>query len=839
MFNRGFTSRANRIIKVLAQDEAKKFNSEKLLQEHIIIAILKENEGVAVRALQSLSVDIRELVFDIEEYLEKGSGPPYLGEVVPSSDVQRMVEFASEEAKNMGYNYIGTEHLLIGAMLDPSSIVASVLEEHNITVDKIKEAVVKIIGFGKTNFKKDTVKKTPYLDEFGKDLTISAKKGKLDKVIGRDIEIERVIQILSRRNKNNPVLIGEPGVGKTAIIEGLAQKIGVGSVPDNLQNKRIISIDLGQIVAGTKYRGEFEERMKKILKEIVENTNVIIFIDEIHMLIGAGSAEGTMDASNMLKPMLSRGEMRCIGATTLDEYKKYIEKDAALERRFQTVFVEEPSVNDTIAILNGVKYLYEAHHDVVYSEEAIKSAAFLSHRYISDRFLPDKALDLVDEAGARVKIKTSNKPQEILDIEHEIELLNQKKMLLIKEQSFEECEIIKNEVQDLIAKKDLFLFNQQKNEIKTKTVVTENDILEVISSITKIPLSRIEVSETKRLLKMEEELNRGIVGQVEAIKSISSSVRRSRAGLSSKKRPIGSFIFLGPTGVGKTELAHLLAEFIFGDKDALIRLDMSDFMEKQNVSRLVGAPPGYVGYDEGGLLTEKIRRKPYSVVLLDEIEKAHPDVFNILLQVLEEGELQDNLGHAVSFRNTIIIMTSNIGARQLNKDSSVGFTLDANKDLAYKEMKNAAMNELKRAFNPEFLNRIDEVVVFHHLTKEDLSKIVDIMFVETIESMREKDIEIVLSDEAKEFVIEKEYDKKYGARPLRRTLQKEISDPLSVELLSGRIKEGDKILVTLHGGEIVFVLNEESNKSNIEMDSDRDKRDMLNGQYSFVNSNKF
>jgi len=807
MFNRGFTSRANRIIKVLAQDEAKRFNSEKLLQEHIIIAILKEEEGVAVKALQSLGIDIRELIFDIEEYLEKKDGPAYLGDVIPSSDVQRMIEFAAEEAKNMGYNYIGTEHLLIAAMLDPSSVVASVLEEHNVTIGKMKDSVIRIIGFGKTNFKKEAPKKTPYLDEFGKDLTILAKKGKLDKVVGRDIEIERVIQILSRRSKNNPVLIGEPGVGKTAIVEGLAQKIVANTVPDSLQNKRVISIDLGQIVAGTKYRGEFEERIKRILKEIIENGNIIIFIDEIHTLIGAGSAEGTMDASNMLKPMLSRGEMQCIGATTLDEYKKYIEKDAALERRFQTIFVDEPSVEDTVTILNGVKYLYEAHHDVTYSPEAIKSAAYLSHRYISDRFLPDKALDLLDEAGARVKIKNSDKPKEIIEIEKEIESLNSKKAKLIKEQLFEECEVIKNEIQDLISRKDNIFLNQQKSEFKNKFIVTENDILEVISSVTKIPLSRIAESETKRLLKMEEELQKNIIGQSDAIKTISSSVRRARAGLASKKRPIGSFIFLGPTGVGKTELARLLAEFIFGDKDALIRIDMSDFMEKQNVSRLVGAPPGFVGYDEGGLLTEKIRRKPYSVILLDEIEKAHPDVFNILLQVLEEGELQDNLGHTVSFRNTIIIMTSNLGARQLNKDSSMGFAVD-NKEFAYKEMKNAAMNELKRVFNPEFLNRIDEVVVFHHLTKEDLSKIIDIMFVETKDNMKEKNIEIILTEEAKNYIIEKEYDKKYGARPLRRSLQREISDSLSIELLSGRFKEGDKIMVTLHGGEIVFVLDE-------------------------------
>lgn len=814
MFNRGFTSRANRIVKILAQEEAKRFNSEKLLQEHIIIAILKEDEGVAVKALQTLGIDTKELIFDIEEYLEKKDGPMFLGDVIPSNDVQRMIEYAAEEAKNMGYNYIGTEHLLIATMLDPSSIVASVLEEHDVTINKFKDAVVKIIGFGKVAFKKEVIKKTPYLDEFGKELTILAKKGKLDKVVGRDIEIERVIQILSRRSKNNPVLIGEPGVGKTAIVEGLAQRIVSNNVPDNLQNKRVISLDLGQVVAGTKYRGEFEERIKRILKEIIEGGNIIIFIDELHTLIGAGSAEGTMDASNMLKPMLSRGEIQCIGATTLDEYKKYIEKDAALERRFQTIIVDEPSIQETITILNGVKYLYESHHDVSYSDKAIETAAYLSHRYISDRFLPDKAIDLIDEAGARVKIKNSNKPQEIVDIEKEIETLNQKKNKLIKDQLFEECEVIKNDIQNLLNKKDTILSNQQKGDFKKKFIVTDNDILEIISSITKIPLSRIAESETKRLLKMEDELKKNIIGQEDAIKTVASSVRRAMAGLSSKKRPTGSFIFLGPTGVGKTELAHLLAEFMFGDREALIRIDMSDFMEKQNISRLVGAPPGYVGYDEGGLLTEKIRRKPYSVILLDEIEKAHPDVFNILLQVLEEGELQDNLGHTVSFRNTIIIMTSNVGARQINKESSVGFSVD-NKDFAYKEMKNAAINELKRLFNPEFLNRIDEVVVFHQLSKEDLSKIIDIMFIETKQNMKEKNLEIELTEEAKNYIIDKDYDKKYGARPLRRALQKEIADQLSIEILEGRYKEEDKIIVDVQGGEIIFLIDQTFDKSNI------------------------
>ncbi|OHD11328.1 MAG: Clp protease [Spirochaetes bacterium GWD1_27_9] len=822
MFNRGFTARANRVLKVLAQEEAKRFNSDRLLPEHIIIAILREEEGVAVKTLSLLGVDTQELITDMSEYLERRDGPIYLGDVMPSGEVQRMIEIGAEEAKNMGYSYIGTEHLLLASMLDPSSIVAQVLEEHNVTIHKFREGIVKVIGFGRISTKKELPKKTPTLDEFGRDLTVLARKGKLDKVIGRDLEIERVLQILSRRTKNNPILIGEPGVGKTAIVEGLAQKIINNTVPDALSDKRVITLDLAQVVAGTKYRGEFEERLKRIIREIHEAQDIIIFIDELHTIIGAGAAEGAIDASNILKPALSRGEIQCIGATTLDEYKKYIEKDAALERRFQTIFVDEPTVEETISILNGVKYLYESHHDVIYSEKAIETAAFLSHRYISDRFLPDKAIDLVDEAGARIKLKKSIKPKELTDIERQIEILINKKNKFIKEQLFEECEEIKKEIQELVNKKESFMLSLQKTGLKEKFVITENDILEIISSITKIPLSKIAQSESTKLLKMEEELRRKVIGQEEAINAVSSSVRRSRAGLSSKNRPLGSFIFLGPTGVGKTELAKSLAEFIFGNREALVRIDMSDFMEKHNVSRLVGAPPGYIGYDEGGHLTEKIRRKPYSVILLDEIEKAHPDVFNILLQVLEEGELSDNLGHTVSFRNTIIIMTSNVGARQITKENAVGFAVEE-RELVYKEMKASAMSELKRVFNPEFLNRIDEIVVFHALTKENLRRIIDIMFIEIQENVKDKNLTISLSDNAKNYIIEKDYDKKFGARPLRRALQKEISDPMAVEILSGRFKDGDHIILDVEAEEIIFKVENEIPKEIL----DDEKTEML------------
>ena len=807
MFNKGFTARANRIIKVLVQEEAKRFNADKLMPEHVVLAILREKESVAVKTLQSMGVDINDLVIDIEGYLEKRDGPIYLGDVMPSYEVQRMIELSTEEAINMGYSYIGTEHLFLAAMLIKGSIVVQVLEDYNVTVNKFRESIVKIIGFGRTIPKKETIKKTPTLDEFGRDLTQLAKQGKLDKVIGRDIEIERVIQILSRRTKNNPVLIGEPGVGKTAIVEGLAQRIIADNVPSTLSNKRVVTLDLALLVAGTKYRGEFEERLKKIMREISEVLNIILFIDELHTIIGAGAAEGAIDASNMLKPALSRGELRCIGATTLNEYKKYIEKDAALERRFQPIIVDEPSVEETMVILNGIKYLYENHHNVVYTDKAVKTAAYLSHRYIHERFLPDKAIDLIDEAGSRVRLKNSVKPVELINIEKEIDLLNNRKNELIKEQLFEECEEIKEQIQKLAKKREGLFLKKQKNNSINQFLVDDADIAEVVSSITKIPIVKITENETKRLVRVEKELEKKVIGQSEAIKVIASAVRRGRVGLSSKSRPIGSFIFLGPTGVGKTELAKRLAEFIFGDLDALIRIDMSEFMEKHNVSRLIGAPPGYIGYDEGGLLTEKIRRRPYSVVLLDEIEKAHPDVFNILLQVLEEGQLSDNLGHTVSFRDTIIIMTSNVGTRDIHNDNSLGFN-SSNKGVAYKEMKTAATNELKRVFSPEFLNRVDEVVVFNQLEINDLVKIIDIMFEEIKESIKDHKLSIEINDEAKDFIIQNYYDRKYGARTLRRALQKEISDSLTNEILSGKFGKNERIEVGVKSNELCFNIKE-------------------------------
>jgi len=804
MFNRGFTARANRIINVVVQEVAKRFNADKLLPEHMVLAILEEKESVAVKNLQSMSVDIEELKLDIEEYLEKREGPVYLGDVMPSPEVQRMIELSMIEAKNMGYSYIGTEHLFLSSMLIPDSIIAQVLEDYNVTVNKFREGIIKIIGFGKNVPKKDIIKKTPTLDEFGKDLTNYARRGKLDKVIGRDVEIERVIQILSRRTKNNPVLIGEPGVGKTAIVEGLAQKIISNDVPDVLQEKRVVTLDLALLVAGTKYRGEFEERLKKLMKEISEVQNVILFVDELHTVIGAGAAEGAIDASNMLKPTLARGELRCIGATTLSEYKKYIEKDAALERRFQPIIVDEPTAQETIKILHGIKFLYETHHNVTYTDKALEKAALLSQRYIADRYLPDKAIDLIDEAGSRVKIRGSIKPSDLYNIEKEIENLEELKTQYIKEQLFEECEDIKEKINVLKEKReDLYVKWQKKNNMD-KFVVDDNCILDVLSSITKIPVSKIIESESQKLLRMEDEIKEKIIGQDEAIKVIAAAVRRSRIGLGNKNRPMGSFIFLGPTGVGKTELAKRLAEFLFGDPESLIRIDMSDFMEKHNVSRLVGAPPGYVGYDEGGVLTEKIRRRPYSVVLLDEIEKAHPDVFNILLQLLEEGQLSDNLGHIVSFRDTIVIMTSNVGAREIQKDNNIGFTL-TNKESEYKEIKNFVMNELKRVFNPEFLNRVDEIVVFKSLDINELVKIIDIMFIEVIDNIKEHHIEIVMSEEAKKYLINNYYDKKYGARTLRRAIQKEIIDQLTVEILNKNFKKNTFVEISVVNNKIKFI----------------------------------
>ncbi len=810
---KGLTQRAQKVLTILAQEEAKRFHSDQLLPEHIILALLKDGEGVGVKAIQRLKVSTAEMQSEIERSLPKGKGGLILGDVPPSKRGQKILEDSAEEARSMGHEYIGTEHLLLAAVKEQGSIVSRYLSKFSVTANALRDAVLQISGAGdvrqpqnpasKKKAQTPPKKPTPTLDEFGRDLTAFAREGKLDPVIGREKEIQRVIQILARRTKNNPVLIGEPGVGKTAIVEGLAQKIVEATVPEVLIGKRVLTLDLASLVAGTKYRGEFEERLKRVMKEILSAGNIVLFIDELHTIIGAGGAEGAIDASNMLKPALSRGELQCIGATTLNEFKKHIEKDAALERRFQPIYVSEPSVEETVEILRGIKKNYEDHHHVTYTPASLEAASMLSRRYVTERYLPDKAIDLIDESGSRKRIKNSIRPKELADLEREIDRLNAEKAALVNTQNYEKAAAVRDTVRQLKAKVDEIKKSWESTIAYEENVVDVEDIQQVISDMTGIPLSRIVQSESEKLLHIEEELHKQVIGQDEAISVIASAIRRSRTGLSSTRRPLGSFVFLGPTGVGKTLVAKTLAEFLFGDEDALVRIDMSDFMEKHNVSRLVGAPPGYVGYEEGGLLTEKIRRRPFSVILLDEIEKAHPDVFNILLQVLEEGQLSDNLGHAVSFRNSVLIMTSNLGARDINKETSLGFQSEEG-GMNFKEIKNFVMGEVKRAFNPEFINRIDEIVVFHNLNKTHLMQIFELMVKEISDRLTEQAIGITVKKKAKEFLIDKGFDEKFGARPLRRLLQKEVEDPLSLEILKGRFKSGDTIDIDVRADKVVF-----------------------------------
>ncbi len=808
---KGLTQRAQKVLTILAQEEAKRFHAEQLLPEHIVLALLKDGGGVAVKALQRAKVNIGEMQLEIERSLAIGSGGLTLGDVPPSRRGKKILEESAEEARNMGHEYIGTEHLLLSAVREEGSLTARYLARHSIASNVLREIIIRINGVNNA-YKPGLARKknlaagrktTPTLDEFSRDLTSLAKEGKLDPVIGRSKEIKRVVQILARRTKNNPVLIGEPGVGKTAIVEGLAQMIVQGSIPHVLAGRRVVTLDLASLVAGTKYRGEFEERLKRVMREILKTNDVILFIDELHTIIGAGGAEGAIDASNMLKPALSRGELQCIGATTLNEYKKYIERDAALERRFQSIYVDEPTIEETVEILKGIKDQYAKHHLVTYTYEALESAANLSSRYITERYLPDKAIDLIDEAGSQKRIGNSVQPGKLSELEREIDNLTSEKIALVNNKNYEQAAAIRDSLRELKTKAD-GLKQDWENSIKVEdNLVDAEDIQFIISEITGIPLSRIAQSESEKLLQIEEDLHRTVVGQDQAISVTASAIRRSRTGLSSLKRPMGSFIFLGPTGVGKTLLAKTLAEFLFGDAEALIRIDMSDFMEKHNVSRLVGAPPGYIGYEEGGMLTEKIRRRPYSVILLDEIEKAHPDVFNLLLQVLEEGQLQDNLGHLVSFRNTVLIMTSNAGAREISKESVLGFQMTEGM-LRFDEIKSSALNELKRLFNPEFINRVDEIVVFHSLNKVHLAAILEMMICEIQERLLEQNITLEMRKGVKEYLVEKGYDEKFGARPLRRILQKEVEDPLSVQMLKGRFQQGSSIVVDLKEKNIVF-----------------------------------
>jgi len=808
MFNR-FTERARKVI-LLAKEEAKRFNHDYMGTEHILLGLIREGEGVAAAVLQNLGLSPEAIRMEVEKLVQPGPTTLVSGDIPFTPKAKKVIELAMDEARNLGHNYIGTEHLLLGLIREGEGVAAQVLQNLGLDLDKVRNEVMNLLGSGAPGASQEAAgnaqrgkSKTPALDAFGRDLTVLARENKLDPVIGRKDEIERVTHILSRRTKNNPVLLGEAGVGKTAIIEGLAQKIVAGDVPDILKDKRVIILDLALMVAGTKYRGQFEERIKAVMDEIRRSENIIIFVDELHTLVGAGGAEGAIDASNILKPALSRGEIQCIGATTLNEYRKYIEKDAALERRFQTIMVEPPSVDETIQILKGLRDKYEAHHRVKITDEALEAASQLSDRYISGRYLPDKAIDVIDEAGAKARLSVLVAPPDLRKTEENIENIKKEKDSAIKGQDFEKAAKLRD--QERAAKQELERTKKQWSVKKAESqpVVTGEDVAQIIAKWTGIPLSRLEQKETEKLMQMEAELHKRVVGQEEAITAISRAVRRSRAGLKSNKRPIGSFVFLGPTGVGKTLLAKAVAEFLFGNEDSIIQLDMSEYMEKFNVSRLVGAPPGYVGYEEGGQLTEKIRRKPYSVVLLDEIEKAHPDVFNILLQVLEDGRLTDSFGRKVDFRNTVMIMTSNIGAETLRKQGSIGFK--AQKDeVTYNDMKDRLLEEVKKTFKPEFLNRIDDIIVFRSLTKEDLTKIVEIEVNEVQKRLSEQKITIELTKEAKELLIEKGFDKMFGARPLKRTIQRFLEDPLAEDIISGGLRREGVVKISVKADRLVF-----------------------------------
>ena len=794
-----FSERARRVLS-LAQEEAQRFNHNYIGTEHILLGLVRETEGVAARVLSSLSVDLSKVRSAVAFIIGRGEKPAQ-GEIGLTPRAKKVVELAVDEARRMNHTYIGTEHLLIGLLREGEGVAAGVLESLGVTLDKVRAETHRILSHtsGTGSQGSRSTSKTPTLDQLGIDLTIAAKADKLDPVIGREKEIERMVQILSRRTKNNPVLVGEPGVGKTAIVEALAQLISSGDVPETLQGKRLVTLDMGALVAGTKYRGEFEERLKKVIEEIKTAGNCVLFIDEIHTIVGAGAAEGAVDASNILKPSLARGEIQCIGATTLDDYRKYVERDPALERRLQPVRVEEPSNDDTVAILMGIRSKYEDHHKVDITDEAIRTAALLAQRYIPDRFLPDKAIDLIDEAGSRVRLRGSVTPASVKDAMQVLEQVRKEKDEAIASQQYEAAaelrdrELRQNEDLDTLEK------NWKEGENAERRVVTEDDIAEVVSMWTGIPVTRLAEEETERLLQMEGELHKRIIGQDEAIVSVSKSVRRARSGLKDSRRPIGVFMFLGPTGVGKTELVRALAEFMFGDEDNMIRLDMSEFQERHTVARLIGAPPGYVGYDEGGQLTEAVRRKNYCAVLLDEIEKAHPEVFNILLQIFDAGHLTDARGRKVDFRNSIIIMTSNLGSDLIKRETSLGFAAKTSEaqtdDSAYERMKDKVMDEVKRFFRPEFLNRIDSTVVFHQLKRDEILEIVDLMMNQVRTELDEKEISLEITEAAKAHLGEKGFDPVLGARPLRRLIQDEIEDSLSDEVLSRRLVAGDVAMI--------------------------------------------
>ena len=806
-----FTERVRKVL-AMAREEAARLHHEYVGTEHILLGLIREGEGVAATVLQNLSVELDEIQQKIEETVKKGKAAQTTGPDLPyTSRAKKVLELAMSEARELSHSYVGTEHLLLGLLREEKGIAAQVLTDAGVNLDAARAETLRILGTELTQQqggaqpssgaqptapapKGEKKSKTPALDHFCRDLTQLAGEGQLDPTIGRAKEIERVMEVLTRRKKNNPVLIGEPGVGKTAIVEGLAQLIANGECPESLRDNRVLSLDMAAVIAGTKYRGQFEERLKAVMNEIAQNKNIILFIDELHTLVGAGAAEGAIDASNMLKPALARGELHCVAASTLNEYRKYIEKDGALERRFQTVVVDPPSIEETVEILKGLRKKYEDHHKVTIPDSTLLLAAKQSERYITDRFLPDKAIDVIDEAGARARLAAQAPPPEVAALKGDLEKVNTDKEAAVRDQNFEKAASLRDkerEIQGDIRKKQEEWEQRRQSH---RPVLGEEEIAFIVSRWTGIPVTRLQEAETSRLLRMEEELHRNVIGQDEAIKAISRSIRRSRAGLKDPNRPIGSFIFSGPTGVGKTELARSLAKFLFADASALIRVDMSEYMEKFSVSRLIGAPPGYVGYEDSGTLTKAVRRKPYSVILLDEIEKAHPDVFNILLQVLDEGHLTDNYGRQIDFKNTVVIMTSNVGARDITKGKGLGFTTGDSVQ-SFERMQEKVKEELKVVFNPEFLNRLDDVIVFHPLNREHISQIVSILLKDVRKRLAEDELTIKLTDAATELLVKNGYDEAYGARPLKRSIQKFIEDPLSEKILLGEFTKGDEIEV--------------------------------------------
>ena len=795
-----FTERARQVV-VLAQDEARALKHNYIGTEHILLGLLREEEGLAARVLESLDITVEEVRAQVARIVGQGDEVT-TGQIPFTPRAKKVLELALREALSLGHNYIGTEHILLGLVRENEGVAARILLDFDADAEKIRNEIIRMLSgpgrrgqSGSGSSQSEKAKSSKLLDQFGRNLTKLAAEGKLDPVVGRQTEIERVMQILSRRTKNNPVLIGEPGVGKTAVVEGLAARISSNQVPELLKGKQIYTLDLAALVAGSKYRGEFEERLKKVMKEITQRGDIVLFIDELHNLVGAGAAEGAIDAASILKPALARGELQTIGATTLDEYRKYLERDAALERRFQQVRIEEPSVDETVEILRGLRDRYEAHHRCTITDDALRAAAVLSDRYIQDRHLPDKAIDLIDEAASRMRIKTMSAPPQYRELEDEIEKTRVEKEAAIEAQEFEKAANLRDKERKLTQKKRELEDNYRNEDGVTQPEIGEEEIADIVSMWTGIPVFKLTEAESQKLIRMEDELHKRVIGQDLAIVAVSKSIRRARAGIKDPKRPTGSFIFLGPSGVGKTELARTLAEFLFGDEDAMIQVDMSEYMEKHSVSRLVGSPPGYIGYDEGGQLTEAVRRKPYSVVLLDEIEKAHPDVFNILLQILEDGKLTDAQGRKVDFRNTIVIMTSNIGAATISKNQALGFNLADETGLSYDEMKNRIMGELKKVFRPELLNRIDEVIVFHKLSKDEIKIVVELMLKRLREQMAMHETTIELTDEAKELLVEKGYDPTMGARPLRRAIQRFIEDPLADFVLGRSLTPGATIRV--------------------------------------------